>query len=161
RRERGLLDAVPEGREPGHRLAVCGRGVVVPAGRLAVGRGPRRALHDDCPVDGRDHGGSSGAAAATTGLEPAAGWSRVTDDQRGRSAIVTGASRGIGRGIALALAARGWRLTLAARDRNRLAAVAAEAEAAGASYVDIVDVDLSTPDAPTAVLAAHTKHHDS
>ncbi|GAA1874540.1 hypothetical protein GCM10009687_48130 [Asanoa iriomotensis] len=76
-----------------------------------------------------------------------------------KSAVVTGASRGIGRGIALALARRGWSLTLVARDPARLATAAAEAQAAGASHVDCVDVDLSAPDAAAAVVAAHA--HDA
>src|SRR5690242_3898505 len=44
----------------------------------------------------------------------------------GRTALVTGASRGIGRAIALALAGAGANLTLVARDRKRLASLAAE-----------------------------------
>ncbi|SNT64464.1 Short-chain dehydrogenase [Asanoa hainanensis] len=76
-----------------------------------------------------------------------------------RSAVVTGASRGIGRGIALDLARQGWRLTLAARDPARLAAAAAEMTAAGASYVERVDVDLADPEAPATVVAAHAAHH--
>jgi NAD(P)-dependent dehydrogenase (short-subunit alcohol dehydrogenase family) len=37
-----------------------------------------------------------------------------------RRAVVTGGSRGIGRAVACALARQGWRLTLIARDRERL-----------------------------------------
>lgn len=47
---------------------------------------------------------------------------------RGRVAIVTGASRGIGRAITLALAARGVRVVALARSRAELAAVTAEAQ---------------------------------
>ncbi len=47
----------------------------------------------------------------------------------GRTAIVTGASRGIGRAIALALAAEGVRLALLARGGDELARVAGEIEA--------------------------------
>jgi NADP-dependent 3-hydroxy acid dehydrogenase YdfG len=44
----------------------------------------------------------------------------------GRTALVTGASRGIGLAVAAALAAAGARLTLLARDERRLERVAAE-----------------------------------
>lgn len=47
----------------------------------------------------------------------------------GRTALVTGASRGIGRAIAAALAGAGARVTLLARDERRLEPVAAELHA--------------------------------
>ena len=72
------------------------------------------------------------------------------------SALVTGASRGIGHGIALALAARGWSLTLVARDADRLEAAAAEARDAGSPRVRAVAVDLADPEAATRVLGSHT-----
>ncbi len=53
------------------------------------------------------------------------------DELAGRHLIVTGASRGLGRAIALRLAAEGAQLTLVARDAAALEAVAREAEAAG------------------------------
>lgn len=49
----------------------------------------------------------------------------------GRVALVTGASQGIGRACALALAEGGARLALAARNEEKLAAVAREIEARG------------------------------
>jgi NAD(P)-dependent dehydrogenase (short-subunit alcohol dehydrogenase family) len=94
----------------------------------------------------------------TAANTPPAGRSGAGDAEPVRSAVITGASRGIGRGIALALARDGWRLTLVARDAERLADVAA---AAGAADVRCVDVDLSDPDAPAAVVAAHLRHHSS
>ena len=49
----------------------------------------------------------------------------------GRIALVTGASQGIGRACALALAKAGATVALAARNEEKLSAVAAEIEAAG------------------------------
>ena len=49
----------------------------------------------------------------------------------GRTALVSGASQGIGRACALALASAGATVALAARNESKLAEVAAEIEAAG------------------------------
>jgi 3-oxoacyl-[acyl-carrier protein] reductase len=61
----------------------------------------------------------------------------------GRVALVTGASQGIGRACALALAASGATVALAARNEAKLAEVAAEIEAAGgtatAFALDVAD----------------------
>jgi NAD(P)-dependent dehydrogenase (short-subunit alcohol dehydrogenase family) len=48
-----------------------------------------------------------------------------------RRALVTGGSKGIGRVVALALAERGWRVTLLARDEQALAKTHAELPGAG------------------------------
>lgn len=70
----------------------------------------------------------------------AAGMQGMTDLPFSTIAI-TGASSGIGRGLALSLARPGARLHLAGRDAARLAAVAAEARAAGAAVFEtILDV---------------------
>ncbi len=58
-----------------------------------------------------------------------------------RSVLVTGASSGIGRGIALAYAAPGVRLALVGRDAERLEAAAAAARAKGAA-VEIASLDV-------------------
>jgi len=50
---------------------------------------------------------------------------------KGRRIILTGASEGIGRALALALAERGARVALAARDRDRLDSLAQECRARG------------------------------
>ena len=68
----------------------------------------------------------------------------------GKTALVTGASRGIGRGIALALARAGMRLALAARDEAALQAVAREA----GGEVLVHASDLRAPEAPAAFVAA-------
>ena len=49
----------------------------------------------------------------------------------GRTAVITGASKGLGQAMALALAAEGARIALVSRDRAKLEAVAAQIEAAG------------------------------
>jgi 3-oxoacyl-[acyl-carrier protein] reductase len=53
----------------------------------------------------------------------------------GKTAVIAGASRGIGRATALALAAEGAHLVLAARGEEALRKVATEAEAAGAEVL--------------------------
>ena len=57
--------------------------------------------------------------------------SETVYDFKGRTAIVTGASKGIGRDIALALARAGADLGITGRDQRELAEVAAEARRAG------------------------------
>jgi len=61
----------------------------------------------------------------------------ATMDFEARTVIVTGASSGIGRELAVALAARGARLALAARDTSALAEAVAECEKAGGRAIAI------------------------
>jgi NAD(P)-dependent dehydrogenase (short-subunit alcohol dehydrogenase family) len=67
-------------------------------------------------------------------------------DLTGKKALVTGASRGIGRAIALGLAAAGADVALASRDADRLEGVRAEVESAGGSAV-VLPTDVSDADA--------------
>jgi short-subunit dehydrogenase len=64
---------------------------------------------------------------------------------RGAAAAVTGAASGIGRALAVELAARGCDLALADRDEAGLQAVAAEIAKAGTRKVTVHRVDVSDP----------------
>jgi len=57
----------------------------------------------------------------------------------GKVSIVTGANRGIGRGIALRLAAEGSSVVLCARDQKLLDETAAEIRTAGGTAVGSAD----------------------
>src|SRR5438067_1475823 len=71
----------------------------------------------------------------------------------GKVAIVTGASRGIGRAIAQTLAAEGMKLTLAARSKDQLDELAKSLK----TDCLVQAVDLRTPDAAPAVIDATVK----
>ncbi|MHB1959071.1 MAG: 3-oxoacyl-[acyl-carrier-protein] reductase, partial [Acidobacteriaceae bacterium] len=78
----------------------------------------------------------------------------------GRVAMVTGASQGIGRACAVALAKAGAQVALAARNATKLAEVAAEIEAAG-GHATPFEMDLASEDsikaATKAVVAQYGK----
>src|SRR5260370_21509721 len=60
----------------------------------------------------------------------------------GRVALITGASRGLGKAMALALAAEGARLALVARDVEQLSNVAAEARRLG-TQAEVFPADIT------------------
>jgi 3-oxoacyl-[acyl-carrier protein] reductase len=74
-------------------------------------------------------------------------------DLSGRVALVTGAGRGIGRSIALALAQAGARTFLAARSADQLKGVAEEIRARGGE-AEFLAADLSRADGVEAVFEA-------
>jgi len=74
-------------------------------------------------------------------------------DLKGKTALVTGASRGIGPHLAAALAGRGMNLVLAGRSDRELEAVAAEQRKLGVRVLAVV-TDLLDADARTLLVGA-------
>ena len=70
------------------------------------------------------------------------------------TALITGASRGLGREIALALATRGWHLVVDGRTSQLLQHVSAELAAAGAGGVVAVPGDVADVEHRQQLLAA-------
>jgi 3-oxoacyl-[acyl-carrier protein] reductase len=79
---------------------------------------------------------------------------------QGRTALVTGASQGIGRACALALAAAGARVALAARNESKLNEVAAEIATAGGSAA-VFTLDISSEESIKACAKAAISHFGS
>lgn len=75
----------------------------------------------------------------------------------GRNAIVTGGGRGFGRAIARGLAAAGAAVTVTARSKNQLDAVAAEIEAAGGRALAIAGDVTKREDVARVAEAAEKK----
>ncbi|GAA1450642.1 SDR family oxidoreductase [Nocardiopsis tropica] len=85
----------------------------------------------------------------------------MKDDYRGTTALVTGASKGLGRAYALELARRGARVVLLARSEADLHELAAQIRerhggqghgAPGAEVAEVVTGDLAAPDGPERIL---------
>jgi len=69
----------------------------------------------------------------------------------GRTALVTGASRGIGRAIGLRLAREGARVVLCSRSEDALRRLASEIETGGGAAI-VAPCDVTDPQAPGGVL---------
>lgn len=79
---------------------------------------------------------------------------------QGRTALVTGASQGIGRACALALARAGARVALAARNQDKLNQVAAEIASQGGAAA-VFTLDLAGEDSIKACAKAAIAHFGS
>jgi 3-oxoacyl-[acyl-carrier protein] reductase len=75
-------------------------------------------------------------------------------DIRGRKALLSGASRGLGKACAMALAQEGANITIVARTRDVLENACAEIRAATGAAVTPVVGDITTPQGRAAALAA-------
>jgi 3-oxoacyl-[acyl-carrier protein] reductase len=72
----------------------------------------------------------------------------------GKTALVTGASSGIGRGIAFALAGEGARLAITARRRDRLEDRARAVVARGGVRPEVIECDFMATEAPERIAAS-------
>ena len=75
----------------------------------------------------------------------------------GKTALVTGASQGIGRAIAKGLAAEGVHVAIAARRIGLLSELAKDIERAGGKRPLVIETDLYKPDSPERLAAAAAK----
>jgi len=71
-----------------------------------------------------------------------------------KSAVITGASGGIGLDLAHLFARDGWDVFLVARSEDKLRSIAAEIERAHSVKATVIAVDLARPEAPETVLGA-------
>lgn len=77
--------------------------------------------------------------------------SRISADLSGKTALVTGASRGIGKAIALSLAGAGAKVACVARSVDKLAETVAEIEAAGGA-AEAIPCDVADSEAATKLV---------
>ncbi|HEY7060542.1 MAG TPA: SDR family oxidoreductase [Chloroflexota bacterium] len=71
--------------------------------------------------------------------------------RRRPTALITGASAGIGAELARVFAQEGYDLVLVARSKDRLVALAGELEAAHAIAARVIEADLARPEAPAEI----------
>jgi short-subunit dehydrogenase len=108
--------------------------------------------------DSATSNGASGARATGRARRLVAGARRIArpaePDYRGQTALVTGASSGIGAAFADAFAARGTHLILSARSVDVLAATARRLRAEHGVRVDVIPADLGAPGGADALARA-------
>ncbi len=82
----------------------------------------------------------------------------ITADLKGQVAVVTGASQGLGKAVAIALAANGAKVVCLARNAEKLQATVAEIESAGGS-AQAVTCDVTDRAAAAAAINAAKDDH--
>src|SRR3979490_1540807 len=92
------------------------------------------------------------ATSTTRRCRPSFSWSMIMDDLNGRVALVTGASRGIGRDIALALAAAGCRGALAYNENKAGGEGGGGEIKEGGQQAVALTGDVAKPDAAAALV---------
>ncbi|HEY4388883.1 MAG TPA: SDR family NAD(P)-dependent oxidoreductase, partial [Ktedonobacteraceae bacterium] len=73
---------------------------------------------------------------------------------RGKTALITGASSGIGEAFAHVLAARGMQVILVARSKERLSSLAEHLASEHGIRADVIVADLSLPESPAQIFQA-------
>jgi short-subunit dehydrogenase len=76
---------------------------------------------------------------------------KMTGKSKGKTALITGASSGIGKGFAASFAADGYDLVLAARGVAKMEALGAELTRRHSVKVQVIGVDLETPSGAKAL----------
>jgi NAD(P)-dependent dehydrogenase (short-subunit alcohol dehydrogenase family) len=72
---------------------------------------------------------------------------------KGRKVLITGASQGIGEGIAMSFAREGCELRLVARSADKLAAIAERASAVFGARTEVLSIDMTVPGAISQIAA--------
>jgi NAD(P)-dependent dehydrogenase (short-subunit alcohol dehydrogenase family) len=99
---------------------------------------------------------------ASFGADTTAGEVVAGIDLTGKTAIVTGASGGLGAETARALAQQGAHVTVAARNREKAEQVAgAIREATGNRHVDVLDLELASLESVRRAAAAYSATHSA
>src|SRR5882724_5415299 len=121
---------------------------------------PRKMRGPQDEADGPRPVAKAGQPYRVCHTKPSPCWSQpYMTAIRGAAAAVTGAASGIGRALAIELAARGCDLALADRDEAGLQSVAAEIGRTGSQKVSIHRVDVSEPGQIAEFAQAAIKAH--
>ena len=75
--------------------------------------------------------------------------------------LVTGASSGIGAGTAVAFARLGCRISVVARNEERLKEIASQCQKEGAAETHVIALDLSKAEACERAVEETAKHYQS